>query len=181
MNRSLLPSNSTPLERAVEMAISKSFARIPLMHRAVWNPDTCPEYLLPWLAWALGVEVWRSEWPVAIKRSRIKASLSIHRHNGTVKAVKDAVRSFGAQIAIREWFETDPPGVPRTFQLTLTAPETGSVASEDLINDVIDEVNRTKPEGAHFTFVQGLSFKFKPVLAFAGRPITYVRMGMDIA
>ncbi|WP_427927445.1 phage tail protein I, partial [Xylella fastidiosa] len=31
------------------------------------------EPLLPWLAWSLSVDTWRSTWPVHIKRARIAA------------------------------------------------------------------------------------------------------------
>ena len=183
MNNSLLPPNATKLDRAAETSMVAAVDRIPLMHRKVWSPDDCPAHILPWLAWTVGVEGWRPEWPEAVKRSRIKASISIHRRKGTVKAVKDAVRSFGAQIAIREWWETTPKGTPHTFELMLTVPDTGStgsVATEDFITDVIDEVNRTKPLRSHFTFVLGLSGVAKPALATVGRPVIHARLDMAI-
>ncbi|CRL52379.1 Phage tail protein (Tail_P2_I) [Pseudomonas sp. URMO17WK12:I11] len=41
---SLLPSNSTPLERALEAAF---YERTIVPLRSLYNPDTCPVHLLP--------------------------------------------------------------------------------------------------------------------------------------
>ncbi|RZL07786.1 MAG: phage tail protein I [Rubrivivax sp.] len=154
---------------------------IPVPHRSLWNADTCPVALLPWLAWTMGVEGWRPEWPEQVKRARIRSSISIHRRKGTVKAVKDAVNSFGAQISIREWWETSPQGEPHTFELVLTVPEAGAVTTADFIDDVIAEVNRTKPLRSHFSFVLGLSGKARLAVAAVGRPVIYARLDMEVA
>ncbi|EEA6857495.1 phage tail protein I, partial [Salmonella enterica] len=47
----LLPVGSSPLEVAAARACAE-IERTPVNIRALWNPDTCPENLLPWLAWA---------------------------------------------------------------------------------------------------------------------------------
>ncbi|PJY93783.1 phage tail protein I [Pseudomonas donghuensis] len=52
--KSLLPLNSTPLERAIEAATDE-VAEVPL--RVLYNPDTCPAHLLHQLAWAWSVGV----------------------------------------------------------------------------------------------------------------------------
>ena len=46
----LLPPNSSPLERAVEAATALEIAT-PI--NTLWNPDECQANALPWLAWAL--------------------------------------------------------------------------------------------------------------------------------
>ena len=48
---SLLPRNATGAERAIEGATARVGA-VPTPFRDLWNPDTCPAALLPWLAWA---------------------------------------------------------------------------------------------------------------------------------
>ena len=63
MADSLLPPNASALDRAAESVIVKQLDAIDQPHRALWNPNTCPLEFLPWLAWAMGVEAWRSEWP----------------------------------------------------------------------------------------------------------------------
>lgn len=180
MSKSLLPPNATELDKAAEKVAVDALDSIPHMHRAVWSADHCPAPILPWLAWTVGVESWRPEWPEAIKRSRIKTSISIHRRKGTVKAVTDAVRSFGGQIGIREWWQTTPRGIPHTFEVVLTVPDTGITTTEDFVNDVIEEVNRTKPKRSHFTFVMGLSAKLQLEAVAVGRPAIFRRLDMVI-
>ena len=52
---SLLPHNASPQERAIEAATAR-LADVPVPLRDLWNPETCPAELLPWLAWAFGVD-----------------------------------------------------------------------------------------------------------------------------
>lgn len=180
MSKSILPPNATALDRAAEQVMATAIDAIPMPHRSLWNPDTCPVPLLPWLAWTVGVEGWRTEWPENVKRARIKASIGVHRRKGTLQSVEDAVHSFGAQIAIREWWQTVPKGEPHTFELFLTVPETGPVATADFINDVIAEVNRTKPLRAHFNFVLGVNAAATVEWIAACRPVTYARLNLEV-
>ncbi|WP_429884766.1 phage tail protein I [Geoalkalibacter halelectricus] len=106
MNKSLLPPNSTALERALEGATERiGAAAVPVSD--LWNPDTCPAAALPWLAWALSVDVWDSAWSEDIKRRVIAESIAIHRRKGTVWAVREALRAAGyAEATVSE-------GLPR--------------------------------------------------------------------
>jgi len=61
--KSLLPPNATALEHAADAAMAR-IADVNVPIRDLWNPDLCPEALLPWLAWALSVEPWDADWPV---------------------------------------------------------------------------------------------------------------------
>jgi phage tail P2-like protein len=91
---SLLPPNSTELERA--LAESMSLAALdPDAIRALWNPATCPETHLPWLAWALSVDIWDDAWPVERKRATIAGSIAWHRKKGTPWAVEQALAAAG--------------------------------------------------------------------------------------
>lgn len=180
MSKSLLPPNATALDKAAEQVAVDAVDAIPHMHRAVWSADNCPLPVLPWLAWTVGVEVWRSEWPEAVKRSRVKSAIAIHRRKGTVKAVQDAVRSFGGQIGIREWWQTVPKGTPHTFDVVLTVPDTGMVTTEQFVNDVIDEVSRTKPLRSHFNFILGLSASMPLKAVAAARPVIFRRLDLVI-
>jgi phage tail P2-like protein len=181
LNKSLLPPNSTPLERAVERVAIDAIDAIELPHRDLWNPDTCPIELLPWLALTVVVEGWRADWPEHIKRARVKAALDIQRTKGTVYSVRRVVESFGGQIAIREWWQTTPKGVPHTFELVLTLSGNGGTdASAEFVADVIAEVNRTKPLRSHFTFIQGLQTDARITLVAAGRAVAYARLDMTI-
>ncbi|MGO4521115.1 phage tail protein I [Dyella sp. 2RAF44] len=154
---SLLPPNAQPSESAVEAATSRvGDVETPL--RDLWNAWTCPESLLPWLAWALSVDTWRPEWPEYIKRSRVAKAIEIQRHKGTVKSVRDVVESFGGAVEIVEWWQKTPKGTPHTFDLTLTlSGNDGTQATAQFVDDVIAEVTKTKPVRSQFTFTQGVA------------------------
>ena len=85
----LLPINATPAERAISLAIERH-AQVPIRVREMWNPDSCPENLLAWMAWAFGVDEWDVNWTDIQKRSVIKRSVVVHRYKGTIGAVRDA-------------------------------------------------------------------------------------------
>jgi phage tail P2-like protein len=112
---SLLPLNSTPLERALERA-TDDVTPVPL--RALYNPDTCPTRLLPYLAWECSVDRWDWAWPESIKRAAIRSSFYIHAHKGTIGALRRVVEPLGYLIDVLEWWETRPMGVPGTFGTT---------------------------------------------------------------
>ncbi len=102
MNNTLLPPNATAAERALEAATART-TETPVPVGDLWNPQTCPADALPWLAWALSVDVWDSSWSVDVKRSVIAESIAIHRRKGTVWAVREALRSAGfAEATVSE-------------------------------------------------------------------------------
>lgn len=151
----LLPPNATSLERLIEEAVSEV---VPVPITALWNPNTCPVSLLPWLAWALSIDGWKDYWPESVKRARVRSSIDIQRRKGTARSVRDVVESFGGRVVIEEWWQQTPRGVPHTFTLTLAL--NGVVddsRSAAFVDDVIDEVTRTKPARSHFIFTQALT------------------------
>lgn len=153
---SLLPPNSSALERALETVTVRAGA-VPAPLRQLWNPDTIPEPLLPWLAWALSIDAWKSYWPLHVKRARVRAAIQIQQRKGTADSVRQVVASFGGQVQLREWWQQTPPGPPHTFEMVLTlAGDGGDTATAQFVDDVIAEVMRTKPVRSHFTFTQGL-------------------------
>lgn len=91
----LLPAASTPLERAIDQAAAARLAAIPALVTSLWNADTCPAELLPYLAWALSVDEWNDGWGVEKKRAIIKESRVIHQHKGTLSAIKRALTAIG--------------------------------------------------------------------------------------
>lgn len=90
----LLPPNSTPLERALANVSERiSNMQVPLAN--IWNAETCPKALLPWLASSLSVDVWDETWPEEMKRAAIASSLEIHRTKGVTQSVMTALATAG--------------------------------------------------------------------------------------
>jgi phage tail P2-like protein len=144
--KSLLPLNSTQLERAMEAALFEKTI-VPL--RDLYNPDTCPVHLLPHLAWAWSVDRWDYRWSEATKRSAIKASFYIHKHKGTIGAIRRVVEPLGYLIEIVEWFKTVPEGVPGTFALKIGVLDTG--ITEEMYQELERLIDDAKPVTRHMT------------------------------
>lgn len=173
---SLLPPNALATERSVEGAMSR-IADVGAPLRALWNPASCPADLLPWLAWSLSVDTWRPEWPDYVKRARLASAISIQRHKGTTKSVRDVVESFGGAVEIVEWWQTTPKGIPHTFDLTLTlSGNDGQQATAQFVDDVIAEVNKTKPVRSQFNFTQGVSLFGSVGVATYARAVVVARL-----
>jgi len=98
-SKSLLPPNATALEHAADAAMAR-IADVNVPIRDLWNPDLCPEAVLPWLAWALSVEPWDADWAAWQQRKVIKASIPVHRIKGTVAAVKQVLAAAGFPDAV---------------------------------------------------------------------------------
>lgn len=96
---SILPATATDFERSVDLA-SARIQTFPDLIRPIWDAETCPPELLPWLAWAFSVDDWSSSWSDETKREVIRQSVSIHRRKGTVGAIKDAIRAAGLGNAV---------------------------------------------------------------------------------
>lgn len=144
--KSLLPLNSTQLERAMEAAFFEKTI-VPL--RDLYNPDTCPVHLLPHLAWAWSVDRWDYRWSEATKRAAIKASFYIHKHKGTIGAIRRVVEPLGYLIEIVEWFRTVPEGVPGTFALKIGVLDTG--ITEEMYQELERLIDDAKPVTRHMT------------------------------
>ena len=100
--QSILPPNASRTERAFDLAYAARLAAVRSVVPTLWNADTCPASLLPWLAWALSVDDWDADWPEQIKRTACRDAIDIHEHKGTPAAIKRAlaVRGHGDAILI---------------------------------------------------------------------------------
>lgn len=144
--QSLLPLNSTPLERAVEAASTED---LQIALRTLYNPDTCPAHLLYQLAWAWSVDRWDETWSEAVKRSVIRSAFYIHAHKGTIGALRRVVEPFGYLIEVVEWFQTVPEGVPGTFALKVGVSEEG--ISEETYRELSWLIDDARPVSRHMT------------------------------
>ena len=144
MNDRLLPSGSTQLEVAAAQALSQT-GDISVPLRELWDPDTCPLTLLPYLAWAFSVDRWDEKWTETAKRSAVRAAWFVHKHKGTVGALRRVVEPLGYLIRVTEWWQTqDKPG---TFRLDVGVLETG--ITEEMYQELERLIADAKPCSRH--------------------------------
>ena len=143
---SVLPSHSSGIEKAMEGAGTKSIRQtIP----KVWDVDECPEELLPWLAHTLSVDSWQQNWGEARKRDVIRASVDVHKHKGTLYAVKRAIEALGYEASVAEWHNLETPGAPYTYELVFDQREVPALL-EDL-RRAVAAVDQAKSVRSHMT------------------------------
>jgi phage tail P2-like protein len=136
----LVPPNWTQQEYEMARATERMSA-VPVPIRELWNPETCPSALLPWLAWALVVDAWDSSWTDQQKRNAIIQSINIHRHKGTLGAVKAVFALLGVSAVIVEWWQQSPPGTPYTFNVIVAGTNAYTAVQDSIVN----AINRVKP------------------------------------
>ena len=144
----LLPTGSTKLEkRAAE--ILKSAVENPVIIADLINPDKCPSELLSYLAWAFSVDKWDEDWSEEVKRFAIKQSFFVHKHKGTIAAVKRVIEPIGYLVELKEWFNQKPQDKAGTFSITVEVPETG--LNEQTYNELVRLINDVKPVSRHLS------------------------------
>jgi phage tail P2-like protein len=92
---SILPPSATAQERAIDEACEARIDGIGSPLRTLWNPETISADLLPWLAWALSVDVWDPQWPEGVKREVVSQSIYLHSIKGTVASIRLAIAAAG--------------------------------------------------------------------------------------
>ncbi|MBK4361667.1 phage tail protein I [Candidatus Hamiltonella defensa] len=132
MRETLLPPNATQEERGIEAATAR-LGKIPIEIGRLWNPETCPADLLPWLAWALSVDQWHSDWDERTQREVIQHSARAHRYKGTLSSIRSLLRGLGfGEVTVIEGVGREQPvsGDPERwacyrvlFQRLITAAE----------------------------------------------------------
>ena len=162
MSDDLLPSNATLAEKALA-ATTKRIDDVRAAVRDVWDPDTCPENLLPWLAWAFSVDDWKPSWTVQQKREVIRKSIRVHRYKGTIGAVKEALGALGFDAQVVEWFNQIPAADPYTFIVNLTASQYGWTQND--LQLILSVIYSSKNLRSHLT-------ELNPILQSEAR--TYV-------
>ncbi|WP_409306166.1 phage tail protein I [Pectobacterium sp. B1J-3] len=140
----LLPVGSSALEVAAATACAE-ITRVPVPLRQLWNPDTCPAHLLPYLAWAFSVDRWDEAWSESVKRQVIRDAFFIHRHKGTIGALRRVVEPFGYLIRIIEWWQNG--GEPGTFRLDIGVQDSG--ITEETFYELERLIADAKPASRH--------------------------------
>lgn len=151
MTDSLLPPNATALERALVLSCAGA-VDLPTPLRETWSPENCPERLLPWLAWAFGVEDWDATWTANQKRAVIGASIATKRIRGTIGAVRSALGALIDDSSVQEWFNQIPAGDPYTFRILLKAEQQG--VSRFAIGSIAAVIERSKNLRSHLDRIE---------------------------
>lgn len=142
----LLPTGSSVLELAAAKACAE-LERVPVPLRTLWNWRTCPINLLPYLAWAFSVDRWDERWPEETKRNVVAVAHFVHRHKGTIGAIRRVVEPLGYLIEVREWFQLNE--APGTFRLVVGVLDTG--ITEEMHQEIERLVADAKPASRHLT------------------------------
>ncbi|OCH60857.1 phage tail protein I [Aliivibrio fischeri] len=153
-DKSLLPSNLNQLERDLAGALSR-ISDIDIPISTVWDPDNCPVDLLPFLAWALRVDHWETQWPESRKREVIKQSVDINRTRGTRGAVERAIKAIrGDDVKLIEWFEDKANMAKGTFRVDVKS--TNEPIDITDLQKLVPSINSAKNTRSHLV---GISVK----------------------
>lgn len=117
---SLLPANSSLLEKALDLGFGILLERIEPPFPELMEPSTTPFAFLPYLALDRGVGEWDAEASESEKRLTVALSWQIQRQAGTDKALSHAVESMGFAPHISPWYQQRPRGNPYTFDVQAT-------------------------------------------------------------
>ena len=155
--KSLLPKNATRLELALEETAVARFERLEADFLALGDPDTCPPPLLPYLAWATGVEIWDEDFVgvetpdelVARRRAIIKRFSAIRQLRGTLAAINMAMEAIGVKAEIREWWDNPVHQSPYTFRVVITNKNNAPIG-EDERRRILRIIDSLKPLRARY-------------------------------
>lgn len=182
MTTNLLPPQSTPFERALELAAAARLADVELPFETLKDPAACPAALLPFLAWEWGAQGWNADWSEATKRDAVADAIRLARIRGSRECVEDVVARHDALAELIEWFEAVPPGEPGTFDVVIPIGADDDVrGTAAFARAIIVDVIRHKPLSAHFALVQQLTSAYRigvqgavRVALFARQPVALV-------
>lgn len=83
--------------------------------------DQLPEELLDILAHDFKVDWYNYDYPLEAKRNTIKTHWYVHRHLGTIGAVRVAIQAIYPRSSVEEWWQDGYDGEPYHFRIALEA------------------------------------------------------------
>lgn len=113
------------------------------------NVDALTHQMLDAIALQFDATNWKDSWLRELKVSVLKTIIANKRKVGTMKAVRDAIESFGNNAQIVEWFNETPQGEPHTFKIYLLYGGNQTEVSEDISR----AINLAKPARSHYTII----------------------------
>lgn len=140
---SLLPANSSPLERALDQGFAKLLDRVQPPFPELMNPSETPSAFLPYLAADRGVSEWNAGASDLEKRLTVALSWQIQRQAGTRQALNHAVESLGFTPHVTAWYEQQPRAHPYTFDVQAIIGQDWSSGDH---NRLIQRINAAKSE-----------------------------------
>jgi phage tail P2-like protein len=140
---SLLPANSSPLERALDLGFTKLLDRVQPPFPELMNPSETPSAFLPYLAADRGVSEWNAGASELEKRLTVSLSWQIQRQAGTRQALNHAVESLGFTPHVTAWYEQQPRAHPYTFDVQAIIGQDWSSGDH---NRLIQRINAAKSE-----------------------------------
>lgn len=143
----ILPPNVSELEKNLDNAAEERFDAVNTPVSTMWDAHNCPSNALPYLAWALSVDYWRSDWPESVKRQVTADSPDYHRIKGTRPAVERAIANLGFDAVCYEWFEMEPKGEPCTFRVDVFAKD--KPITEDMARQIGHSIDAAKRATLH--------------------------------
>ena len=177
---SFLPANATSGERALEQAMRMQ----PDLSAVgtLWNPETCPADVLPFLAWGLAISHWDADWTEAEKRAAVADAIPFHQRKGTRAAAEEVLARFHPLLTIVEWWQANPRRTAHTFEVRAPAGPGGIDASfltTETAEAIIRDVAAAKPLRSHFDFVYTLEAQARIYLAGGATAGTMHRADYD--
>jgi len=114
---SLLPANSSALERALDLGFGALLERITPPFPELMNPAETPSAFLPYLAADRGVSEWNTEAVDAEKRLTVELAWPTARQAGTRQALENAAKGLRLIPEVHAWYEQTPAGQPYSFSV----------------------------------------------------------------
>lgn len=94
----ILPNNATLYERVLASQVDRLIELDTERIRNLWNPWKCHIDDLPWLAWALSVDLWSEAWPETKQRQVVADSFALHGLKGTEEGIRRHIALVDARL-----------------------------------------------------------------------------------
>ena len=114
---SLLPANSSPLEKALDLGFGALLDRIAPPFPELMNPTSTPWHFCRISRRIVVSAEWSAEAAEAEKRLTVELAWPTARQAGTRKALENAAKGLRLMPEMRAWYEQTPPGAPYSFSV----------------------------------------------------------------
>lgn len=151
---SLLPANSSPLEKALDQGFGQLLERVTPPFPELMDPTQTPAVFLPYLAADRGVNEWSATAAEAEKRLTVMLAWPTARQAGTRTALENAAKGLQLTPEVRAWYEQSPRGKPFSFSIRAYSE---LPYSEEIDARLDRRLAEAKSERDIFTVTVGLS------------------------